>query len=375
MSEKIKQGAAVLASKTVTNYNKSGLSSIDSVAVGNLEAYNVLKEDAEVYEFVNAVLLGPDNRAQLDAWTDIELTPEWAQSFADAVKAAPKPLFIRGHAEFSVSGKERVVPDGYVTGGLVLGNTLYLRNSFFKTGTDEKKALIEQTVKEIKANMLSTSTYDYMKYKIITEEDSYDETYFAIESVKAQSNALVEADQTGSDAAIILTSFKASDGKEDEKERGEELMSERVTNVEHFTALKNQLDAGSLALKDVAAKLGIEMKTNEDKVALKRLSDAETIVGDISVYVAQEQSAKAQAFKDLKESKLKAKFSTDELFEVAEPMFSLKEGTAAEIDAECERIAAMKVFEKIQGALAGSINASFSNSETSTADEADDMEG
>lgn len=364
MSAKVETGSMIIAAKNVTSFNTSGLKSVDSVAVGNLTAYNALKGDAEVYEFINEVKLGEDNKAQLDAWTDIVLTTEWAQSFSDAVNATPKPLFIKGHAEFSVSGKERVIPDGYVTGGLVLNDTLYLRNTLIKSGAEDKLALIEQTKNEIIAGMLSTSTYDYMKYTIERDEETYDATYFAIESVKAQSNALVEVDQTGSDAAIILTSFKAGDGREDEKEQGEKHMSEKVTNEQRFLSLKNQIEAGTLSLKDVAEQLGLEVKTSSEKLALKRLSDAENVLGPLDVYLDKLKAEKESTFTALKESKLKETFKTDELYELAEGLFSLKEGDAAAISTEVERVAGLKVFEKLQGQLAGSINASFGASDT-----------
>jgi len=359
MSAKLaKETKMVLRSGIIAEFKTSKLSNIDSVPVGNPTAYKILTGEDTVHEFINTVQLGEGAKAQLDRWTSITLTEEWAQSYVNAVKEAPKPLFIPGHAEEGIASKERAIPDGYVTGGLVLNNVMYLRNTLVLSGSENKKALIEQTVKEIKAGMLSTSTYDYMKYKIETNQDTFEDNYFAIESVKAQSNALVEADQTGSEAAIILTSFKAGGADDERKKQGEYSMDDKpaVTNEARFVSLKNQIDTGSLAISDVATKLGITMMTSENKLALKRLEDAETAVGDISIFVAKMKESAQATFTSLKDAKIKDTFKSEELIEMAESFFSLKTGTVEEINTEVARIAGMKVFKSVQGKLAGSVN-------------------
>lgn len=364
----------MLRSSIVNSYKESKLSSIDSVPVGNVEAYNILKGDADVYEFINQVLLGEDHAAHPDSWTTVVLTPEWAQSYADAVKKTPKPLHIPGHAEEGLmSGKLRAIPDGYVTGGLVLGDTLYLRNTLIMKGSEEKQALIKQTVDEIKAGMLSTSTYDYMRYKLERDDETWDTIYYATESVKAQSNALVEADQTGADASIILTSFK--DGGINHSEGEEQMGDKVVTNEERFTALKNQIDSGRLAISDVATSLGIDVMTQGDKLALKKLKDAEAIVGDISVFVQKVKEDAANTFVALKEAKLKEVFKDEKLVEVATGLFSLKEGNAEAVTAEVERIAGLQIFKSIAGAQASAINANFGGQTENNADDNGVMEG
>lgn len=328
-----------------------GDSKVGTVTIGNKDAYKALVEDAEVSEFVNIVHLGEEYPAKPDPWTTVILTEEWAKSFVNAVKESPKSLFIPGHTDANIGYKMRAIPDGYITGGKVQDGKLYLRNTMILDGT--KDALIHQTSKEIKAKMLSTSTSDYMKYRTELDDDTNEIVYFAIESVKGQSNALVEADMTGSETEIIITSFKAESG-EDGKQ-GEEHMGEK-TNVEMFTVLKNQLDSGRLALSEVATSLGIEIMTTKQKTALKRLNDVESKVGDITEFVKQTVESKVEAFATLKETKIKSKFKNDELIEIATPLFILKEGSVEEIDAEISRIAELKVFKAIQGTKAGQIN-------------------
>jgi hypothetical protein len=349
----------------------TGNKEIGTIAIGNVSAYKSLVEDSEVSEFINIVQLGEDNPAHPDPWTTVILTEEWAKSFVTAVKATPKPLYIPGHSDAYI-GKLRAIPDGYITGGMVKNGQLHLRNTMILDGT--RDALINQTSKEIKAGMLSTSTSDYMKYRTEHNDDTDEMIYFAIESVKGQSNALVEADMTGSETEIIITSFKAEDGK-DGKQGEKHMGKDEQTNTEMFTVLKNQLDSGRLALAEVATSLGIEVMTPKQKTALKRLNDVESKVGDIAEFVKQTVGVKEESFKSLKESKIKDKFKSDELIEIAAPLFALKEGSVEDIDKEVNRIAELKVFKAIQGTKAGAINFNLGGvDEEITDDESVDME-
>lgn len=347
----------------------TGGKTVGTVDIGNKDAYKALVEESEVEEFVNIVHLGENFPAQPDPWTTVILTEEWAKSFVNAVKDSPKPLFIPGHTDASIGYKMRAIPDGYVVGGKVQDGKLHLRNTMILDGT--KDALIKQTAKEIKAGMLSTSTSDYMKYKTEYNEDEDKIIYFATESVKGQSNALVEADMTGSETEIIITSFKAEDG-EDGRE-GEKHM-DKTTNKEMFTVLKNQIDSGRLALSEVATSLGFELMTTKQKTALKRLNDVESKVGDITEYIKVTMETEEVTFNTLKESKIKEKFVNEELIEVATPLFILKKGSVEEIDTEVNRIAELKVFKSIQGTKAGMINFKVGGTDTETTDESVDME-
>ena len=348
------EGQIIFKSSTFVDFKDSGLKTIDDVPIANKSAYDILVGDSKPFEFINRVKLGNDAPARPDPYTTIILTSKWAQSFVDAVKKVSKPVFIGGHADASIGYKARAIPDGYITGGLVKDDVLYLRNTLPMNGSEEKQALVKQTANEIKANMLSTSTSDYMKYTIDVDEEKDEVIYYAQESVKAQSNALVEEDQTGSEAEIIITSFKANDNLDDHK--GDDNMEKTFTNGELFTSLKNQIDSGRLALSEVANKLGVDLMTTKQKAALKRLNDVESKVGNVTDFVTAVEAEKEQNFAALKETKIKDRFKSDEMIEIATPLFNLKEGSVDEIDKELDRIADLKAFKTIQGKIAASIN-------------------
>ncbi len=369
MGNEHKEGKLVFKSNVLADFKGYSLSSIDDVPIADKKAYDILVGEKDAFEFVNTVKLGEKYPAKLDPWTDIVLTEDWAKSFVKAVNKVAKPLFIGGHADTGVGYKERAIPDGYITGGVVKDEVLYLRNTLPQSKVESKQALVEQTVNEIKAGMLSTSTSDYMRYKIEVDDTADTATYFAEESISAQSNALVEEDQTGSEAEIIITSFKAGNGSDGE-EKGERQMGEKTfTNVELFTSLKNQLDSGRLALSEVASKLGVDLMTSKQKAALKRLNDVESAVGNVTDFVAAIKAEREQSFAALKDAKIKEVFKTDELVEIAQPLFNLKEGTAEDIDKEVKRIADLKVFKAIQGKIAASVNGNPTGSGDVTLDE------
>lgn len=372
----VKQSQIIFKSSIVTEFKSSKLSSVDAVPIGNVASTKVLFDDGKKNEFISTTRFGEDFPAQLDPWTQIVLTKEWAASFAEQVNLVPKPLFIAGHADTGVGVKERAIPDGYLTGAMVLGDILYLRNSLPEGETPERKALINQTLKEINAGMLSTSLTDVMEYNIVVDETEDTYMYFATKSLKGQTNALVEHDQTASEAEIILTSFKAEIDSSGEKEEGDKRMGEKtMTNAEHFVVLKNQLESGHLALATVAEGLGIEVMTAKQKVALKRLNDAESRVGDIAEFVAGTVADREATFTSLKEAKIKEVFKTDELVEIATSMFALKDGSVEAIGTEVTRISELKAFKAIQGKVAGAMNYNPGNGETEETGSNETMEG
>ncbi len=370
----------IFKSSIITEFKSTKLKDVNSVPVGNAKSFKALfGEDFKPYEFISTTRFGEDFPAQLNPWTDIVLTKEWAESFAGHINDVPKPVFIPGHKDVGVHAKERAIPDGYLVGAMVMEDKLYLRNSLPEGETDDQKALINQTLKEINAKMLSTSLTDVMEYKIEVNEDENTETYFATKSLKGQTNALVEADQTASEAEIIITSFKAKIDSDDEQE-GEKQMGEKtMTNAEQFVALKNKLDSGQLALEEVADGLGIKIMTSKQQIALKRLNDAESKVGNISEFVTVTVESKEKDFIALKAAAIESKFKTPELIEIAESFFTLKEGNSEAITAEVERLSGLQVFKSIQGAIAGGVGytpgTSESNEDAGTDSSDDTMEG
>lgn len=346
----------------------SGIKSYKDVPIADEAKYKTLfGEEGAFFEFISAVKLGEDAPAHPDSWTTVILTPEWGQSFSDSVAEMPKPLFISGHAETGISPKMRAIPDGYVVGGLVRGNIFMLRNALPRQKSELKQALMEQTAKEIDIGMLSTSTSDTMQVSVVVDEEEDEITYYANKSVNRQSNALVEYDQTGSEAEIILTSFKAAslNGERGEKKVGTE--DKIVTTKEHFTSLKNQFDAGLISLKDIETGFGVTLMSTEAKTALKRLKDAEEkIGGDITTFIDNQLKQQEDAFIALKDSCIEKVFKTPELIEVADTLFSLKKGTKEDIEAEVKKIASLKFMQGKAGEIASGMNYSGGGNKTIT---------
>jgi len=351
-----------LSSSTVmASFKGTSLEGVQSVPIGNTQAYKDLVGNTEVYEFINTVKLGPDFQAQLDPWTNIELTEEWAQSYAKGINEVPAPLYIRGHENSGTHYKMRAVGQGYVVGARVKGNELHLRNTIPIVGTDEDIELAHKTAREIKANMLSTSSADLIVMQLEIDEDKETSLYKAVESVGQRSNALVEFDQTGSYAQITDTSFKNGSSYEEPKNniQGASEM-DKMTLEQMFVSMKNQLETGALSLTDAAKNLGITILTQADKLALKRLTDVETAMGvPVDVFYKKQCDAQEATFKSLKEAAISKKFVSDELIETATELFTLKAGTVEEITAEVERVAAFKVFKTLRGNEAGKVGASF----------------
>jgi len=335
---------------------------VDFVDVGNKESYDALVGEAQKYEFLNTVQLGPEHRAQPDPWTQVELTEDWGRSYAEGINKTPAPLYIPGHADTGIGDKMRAQNDGYVTGARVKDNVLYIRNTMVLDGTDDHKALVTQTMKEIKAKMLSTSSGDIMSMKIEINDETDEVVYKAMSSLKGRSNALVEFDLKGSDADIVSTSFKQGSSDESNNMQGANDMEGKttLTSSEMCLSLKSQIALGSTSLKQIETEMGVTFMTAEDKVALKRLADAEAEMGvTADVFLKGIQADKEAAFITLKEGSIKDKFKTDELIEVATSLFKLDAGSAEEIIAEVERVASMKAVTLITGNIAGSIGASF----------------
>lgn len=321
--------------------------SVESVPVGNMAAYKDLLGDETADEFVNTVKLGENYPARPWPNSVAILTKEWAESFAAKVNETPKPLYLRGH-EDEEGFKMRALPFGYVVGAKVVDEeTLALRNAFKPAESPEAIQMKKDAMREIKAGLLSTSTGDYSKIDTSYDEDERLTTFKIVESINAQSNALVEHDQTGSDASIVSMTFKGGlPAEDDNKPKQEDYMNPQ----EAINLLANQIQAGKLQFKDVAEDLGIERLTDDHKLKLKKFDEVTVALGgDVDVYLARLEEDKKATFKALKESSLKAKFKQEEVLELAEDLFSIEEGGKEEIDAEVERIANKKSVQTLMG--------------------------
>lgn len=338
------------------------------IPVGNIEAYRALRpdEDDAPALFVSIVQLGENYPTM--TWDKIILTEQWAKSFAAAVNINPGPLFLRGHEDSDWSKQAfRALSGGYMIGARVKDEQLQLLNYILPGATEESKALVAQTLREMKANILSTSTGDIQKHRIEFDEEG-DPTRYAIESIKNQTNAVVEHDMTGSHASIVGKNFKSSgDAGENNESQGDNGMEKDLTVEEMLTRLKNQVDLGRLDVPTITSGLGITVLTAKDQQDLTRLRDVETRIGDITSYVDRVEQTEKETFSTLKENKLKAAFEDEGVCEAATEFFKLESGSLEEVEAEIERIKTLKVILKAQSNIAESINAN-PNTGTSSKD-------
>ncbi len=343
---------------------RTGMKAVD-VPIGNTEAVDVMfGSDSEPIEFINAVMIGEDNPVY-PFGDRVILTEKWANSFAKAVSDRPGWLYTDGHEDI-FQYKTRAVASGYIIGAKVEGDALYLRNRLLPRLSDTGKDKLQQTMKEIKAGLLSTSTGDYQRYEWkeeIDEETGKKELVgYAVESVKGQSNALVEWDMTGSEAHIIASSFKESQAvglkNTDTGDEHMELNGKDVSVEEFFSAFKEARESGELAVSDIASRLGLDVVSEEERQALNRVVEAEKEVGNISEYVKNTKELKEETFSQLRESTLRNTFPNEEVCEAAAELFTLKDGTVEDVKAEVERLTGLKVIQAMQKAIAGSINSS-----------------
>jgi len=336
----------------------------ESIPVGNPSAVETLFKGMEAIEFVNEVLLGEEHPT--DDWSgNIILTEEWARSYANAVNKTPGLLYTKGHEDAAQHWATRAIAGGYIVGGKVENGRLLLRNRLLVKKNEADKEFVEQTMREIAAGMLSTSTGDIQKRRIEFVEDGKYKQY-AVESVKNQTNALVEHDMHASDAKIVSANFRlgyydsndrfvgvepnATDGGGNH-DKGEETMGFKET----VEIIKTALKSGEGDMPTLLKELGLEVVTEEVKTAVARLKAAEDKVGDISAFVSGITAEREASFTTIKSAKLKEAFTDSIVHEVAESLFSVKAGGEKEITDEITRLKGLGVIKNIQTDLASRV--------------------
>ena len=350
----------------------------DDIPIGNTESVSKLfGEDNSPIEFVNEVLLGEDHPAT--EWGgEIILTEDWAASYAEAVNRTPGVLYARGHED--VSPYLRAVPSGYIVGAKVEKGSLLLRNRLINKKNEAEKEFVEQTMREISAGLISTSTGDLQKRRIeFTDQGDFKQ--YAIESVKNQTNALVEHDMPASSASIVGANFKSTVCYYDEK--GEVVKTEEfnpdkeqgknksqgdvIMNLaEHLSVLKSAMKDGTLDVSKLSSELEVEVLTQDHKTALKRLEDAETKVGNVSEYLETIETQAKANFVAIRDKSLENTFKEEETLELAKTLFSLNAGGAEEIEAEITRLKDIPVIKKVQSLLASSVNHTINGDDDSS---------
>jgi len=332
------------------------VTNIETVPIGNKATFKILSEgDENRAEFLTEVKLGEEYPARPSPDMELVLTEKWARSFSKAINENPKPLYRGGHEDAGINSKMRATPAGYVVGAMVADGSLFLRNYYRKGETPEQIANRNQDMTELKAGILSTSTGDHTEYKVDFDDKLKKYTYKADKSIGGQSNAIVEAHMTGASAEVKQTTFKGGNAEDENKNRRTSNMDE-ITNIEMFSRLKNQFTAGTVSIDEIEKGFDVIVLKQADKENLKRLEDAEKVLGNINEYLKGVEKEKAEVFVSLKDASLVAKFADEGIRKAAAKFFTLKEGTKEEIDAHVNEISEMEVITEIVGLKAAAIN-------------------
>lgn len=345
---------------------------VATVPIGNEDAVQTLFADMQPAEFVNEVLLGENHPT--DDWSgNIILTLEWAKSFAEHINTKPGPLYARGHEDAGGHWAMRAIPSGYIIGAKVEEGDnprLLLRNRLLMKKNEMEKEFVEQTMREIAAGMLSTSTGDIQKRRIEFTDDGDFKSY-AIESIRGQTNALVEHDMHASEAQIVSSNFKLGyydkndnyiqtnlggqpNSVVDRKihQEGEETMkfTELVENIK--TSFKN----GEGDQAALLSALGLKAVTEEDVAMLARAKTAEEKAGKpIDEFVNAVLEERKSNFASVRDAKLKDAFAEPEVFALAKDLFRLNEGDAIAIEEEVTRLKSLESVKTIQTTLAAGV--------------------
>lgn len=334
--------------------------SVADIPVGNASAVQTLFAEQKEYEFVNQILLG-DKHPASEGWDNVILSIQWAKSYAEAVNKNPGPLYLQGH-EDAQNGYLRQIPAGYIVGAKVDeayengAGRLLLRNRLFEKGKFSVE-IIEQTLREINAGVLSTSTGDYERREYMYDEINDEFKAIAVESVKNQTNAIVERDMHASDATILASNFKFVPCDEQGNELGEPVDYTSIRSdfnnrqgdngmdkQEMLSTLKTMFKGGTVTSVELAENLGVKFIDDEVNTSLATFKEVKGMLGDkdlkefVTTALKAEKDAKVASFTKMRDDKLTAAFKDANEHRLAKHMFKLSDGDESAIDAEIKRI-------------------------------------
>lgn len=326
----------------------------------NLNAVSIILQegDKNPFYFISEMKFGEKHPT---VYGEI-MTKEWAESFVEKLDNAPFPISAFGHVNMS-DPWERKPSDGYVLGGKVdeeresMFLLNYLRND---DESKERQEIFEQTKRELRAGMLSTSISNMQRYVRTYDDAEEKDKWYVVESITGQRNDIVEHDLTGSDAAIVARSFKNAEDESANQTQGEKSMDKK----EMLKKLQTLKGNGELSIAEVADTFGLELVTDEHKSAVSSLKAIQDEAGegvDILTLIKDYKQAKEDAitaqFDKNKESALKEVFKGNEhLIDYATELFTLKTGTKEECEKEAKRVSEMKVLKDFASKIASDMS-------------------
>jgi hypothetical protein len=207
-------------------------------------------------------------------------------------------------------------------------------------------------VKEIKAGLVSTSVLSMSEYNIVYNEDDGTEKWYAVRSLGAERNDLVEWNQTGMVSGLVAVSQKSPVINND---KGENSMDVLLDINGAFAILQTACKELKTDPVVIAEKLGFKDKlvTDEVKQKAEKLDKAEAVVGDISVFVEKQIQAQKDNFETIKAVSLQKEFGTNDVAkEVAADLIGNVPVAQKELDARIEEIKQLASMKKILSASA-----------------------
>lgn len=319
----------------------------------NTQYQALSRGDNNPYFFLSEMKIGPEH----PIYDGSVMTKEWADSFVDKLNNAPFPMSSLGHVHVK-NELERAENNGYVVGGVVVGDSMVLKNYLLPGETPESKELANKTKREMVAKMLSTSISDKARFAVMEDEETGQLQWFAIESLCGQRNDIVEHDLTGGDAAIIAQSLKKNTDKSvNNKEKNME-----ITSKEMITKLQNLKNSGDLSVEEIAKAFNLKLvtKTMTNEVTLLSNLKKEIGEGDPIEIIKNLKAAAARVdeseFNLNKDKAVKEVFENENLKKYAEGLFNLKAGNLEDCKAEAKRVSELPIMKDYASSLAGDMS-------------------
>ena len=312
--------------------------------------------DKEPFYFVSEMKFGEEH----PIFDDTIFTKEWADSFVLKLDDAPFPLSQFGHVATRYP-LERAENDGYVVGGLVEGNSMYLLNYLLPGETEQTKEIVNKTKREIHAGMLSTSISNSVRVVLYSDEDTGTYQWYAIESLSGQRNDIVEHDLTGGDAAIISSLKENNTDKSVNLGENQTMEKQTITKSDMLTKLKTLKDNGDLSSEDLAKAFNLKLKTNEDETGLVLLTSLKKELGEgdpleiIKTLKGDAERANTAEFDTNKTKALDEVFKNKDLKDMASELFVLKSGNLEDCQKEVKRVVELKALKGAASKSAGSM--------------------
>jgi len=260
-----------------------------------------------------------------DPANGVEFILKFWNSYIAVMKERPIGGRKKGH--ISPLSWETPENDFYTIGGKIEGNKVYLRIYIPPEGFETSN---QGLLRDAKAGLLNFSIVSWTEDIIETDENGDIKSITAVRSVKGERNDRVEI---GMGAMQQKVNKEKTGDNPDNKIKTEEFIMAENKYSEVIKNLKNQIDNGTVSKKDIAGDLKIEILTEEQKAALKKLKDILTITGENPIDVIKqlkenEQAVKQEKYENTREKLMSKEFGPEKIMENGQEKANLKREAA-----------------------------------------------